>query len=167
MTPAVPKVASSSLSEVVIPHLKELKAPKKFPFPQAEVWARAGRMRDREEYLSQYNTTTTFFITRHPLARLASAYRNKLQPDTRTVEYFIKTYGRAISEAARGSWREGDPDPTFREFVRYLIETEVEMFDEHWQPIALRCRSQCHIKFCPPTSNVQSVSAALQIHSQV
>ena len=37
----MPKVASSSLSEVVIPHLKELKAPKKFPFPQAEVWARA------------------------------------------------------------------------------------------------------------------------------
>ena len=121
----MPKVASSSLSEVVIPHLKELKAPKKFPFPQAEVWARAGRMRDREEYLSQYNTTTTFFITRHPLARLASAYRNKLQPDTRTVEYFIKTYGRAISEAARGSWREGDPDPTFREFVRFLVGSSV------------------------------------------
>ena len=142
----MPKVASSSLSEVVIPHLKELKAPKKFPFPQAEVWARAGRMRDREEYLSQYNTTTTFFITRHPLARLASAYRNKLQPDTRTVEYFIKTYGRAISEAARGSWREGDPDPTFREFVRYLIKTEVKMYDEHWQPIALRCRLRLQCK---------------------
>ena len=138
----MPKVASSSLSEVVIPHLKELKAPKKFPFPQAEVWARAGRMRDREEYLSQYNTTTTFFITRHPLARLASAYRNKLQPDTRMEEYFIKTYGRAISEAARGSWREGDPDPTFPEFVRYLIKTEVKKYDEHWQPIALRCRSK-------------------------
>ena len=142
----MPKVASSSLSEVVIPHLKELKAPKKFPFPQAEVWARAGRMRDREEYLSQYNTTTTFFITRHPLARLASAYRNKLQPDTRMEEYFIKTYGRAISEAARGSWREGDPDPTFREFVRYLIKTEVKMYDEHWQPIALRCRLRLECK---------------------
>ena len=142
----MPKVASSSLSEVVIPHLKELKAPKKFPFPQAEVWARAGRMRDREEYLSQYNTTTTFFITRHPLARLASAYRNKLQPDTRMEEYFIKTYGRAISEAARGSWREGDPDPTFREFVRYLIKTEVKMYDEHWQPIALRCRLRLQCK---------------------
>ena len=142
----MPKVASSSLSEVVIPHLKELKAPKKFPFPQAEVWARAGRMRDREEYLSQYNTTTTFFITRHPLARLASAYRNKLQPDTRMEEYFIKTYGRAISEAARGSWREGDPDPTFREFVRYLIKTEVKNYDEHWQPIALRCRLRLQCK---------------------
>ena len=136
----MPKVASSSISSVIIPHLERLESPKEFPYLQAEVWARAGKMRDRAEYLSQYNTTASFLISRHPLARIASAYRNKLQPDTRVEEYFINTYGRAIISAARGSWREGEPDPTFQEFVRYLIETEVEMYDEHWKPISLICR---------------------------
>ena len=28
----------------------------------------------------------------------------------------------------------------FPEFVRYLIKTRVEQYDEHWEPISLRCR---------------------------
>ena len=66
--------------------------------------------------------------------------RNKLQPDTRIETYFIRTYGRNICIKARGSYRAGDPDPTFPEFVRYLIETSVDQYDEHWEPISLRCR---------------------------
>ena len=68
----VPKVASSSVSEVIIPFLADIKTPsKKFPFPQAEVWARAGRLQNQE----QVNNTKTFLIVRHPLVRIASAYR--------------------------------------------------------------------------------------------
>ena len=55
-------------------------------------------------------------------------------------EYFIKTYGGQICGAARGRWTKGDPDPTFQEFVKYLIQTKIEKYDEHWQPISLRCR---------------------------
>ena len=84
--------------------------------------------------------TPTFLISRHPLTRLASAYRNKLQPGSRTTEYFIKEYAWLISSTARGSWKAGDPDPTFPEFVKYLIKIPMHHFDEHWMPIALRCR---------------------------
>ena len=38
----VPKVASSSVSELILPYLKKLNI--KFPFPQLEVWTRAGRL---------------------------------------------------------------------------------------------------------------------------
>ena len=67
--------------------------------------------------------------------------RNKLEPASRQEDYFIETYGPAIIRAARGSWRTGDEDPTFQEFISYLLQTPVEQYDEHWQPIALRCRS--------------------------
>ena len=71
----MPKVASSSISEAIIPHLPPLDSPAQFPFPQEEVWKRAGRLGEMQEYLSLYNTSTSFFISRHPLDRLASAYR--------------------------------------------------------------------------------------------
>ena len=68
----VPKVASSSISEVIIPFLKEIKSPSEnFSFPQAEVWARTGRL----ENMVQVNSTNTFLVARHPLVRIASAYR--------------------------------------------------------------------------------------------
>lgn len=138
---SVPKVASSSMSRALLPFLQNKTdgKTKQFPFVQAEVWDRAGHMK-YEDFLSGQNVTPTFLISRHPLTRLVSAYRNKLQPGTRTVEYFIKEYAKVISSKARGSWQSGDPDPTFSEFVKYLINTRMENFDEHWMPVALRCR---------------------------
>ena len=67
-------------------------------------------------------------------------FRNKLEPTSRMEEGFIEDYGPAIIRAARGSWRPGDKDPTFQEFISYLLQTPVEQYDEHWQPIALKCR---------------------------
>ena len=67
-------------------------------------------------------------------------FRNKLQSGTRTGEYFIKEYAKIISIKSRGSWSSGDPDPTFPEFVKYLIKSKIQYFDEHWMPISLRCR---------------------------
>ena len=34
----------------------------------------------------------------------------------------------------------GDKDPTFQEFISYLLQTPVEQYNEHWEPIALKCR---------------------------
>ena len=79
-------------------------------------------------------------ITRHPFTRIVSAYRNKFQPGARIQEGFIARYSRNICVAARGAWKEGDPDPSFAEFVKYLIKTKVEQYDEHWQLISRRCR---------------------------
>ena len=137
----MPKVASSSVSRALLaflPYKTDGKV-RSYPFVQAEVWDRAGHA-DYEDFVSSQKVTPTFLISRHPLTRLASAYRNKLQPGTRTTEYFIKEYARLISSTARGSWKAGDPDPTFQEFVKYLIKTPMKQFDEHWMPIALRCR---------------------------
>ena len=137
----MPKVASSSVSRALLPFLRNKTEGKvkNYPFVQAEVWDRAGHMK-YEEFLSEEKMTPTFLICRHPLSRLASAYRNKLQPGTRTGDYFIKEYGRVISTKSRGSWKPADPDPTFPEFVKYLIKTKAEYYDEHWMPISLRCR---------------------------
>ena len=137
----MPKVASSSVSLAVLPHLqnKTVLRWKDYPFIHAEVWARAGHLQ-YDQFLAGRNSTPTFLIVRHPLTRLASAFRNKLQSGTRTGEYFIKEYAKIISIKARGSWTSGDPDPTFPEFVKYLIKSKVQFFDEHWMPISLRCR---------------------------
>lgn len=37
-------------------------------------------------------------------------------------------------------------EPTFREFVRYLLDTDVEIYDRHWQPIFILC-TPCHIRY--------------------
>ena len=109
------------------------------------MWARAGHL-VYDQFLAEQNVTPAFIIVRHPLTRLASAFRNKLQSDTRTGEYFIEAYARIISIKARGSWTAGDPDPTFPEFVKYLIKSKPKFFDEHWMPISLRCRV-CQVSF--------------------
>ena len=67
-------------------------------------------------------------------------HRNKLESTKRVQKGFIDAYGPAIIKAARGSWRPGDKDPTFQEFISYLLQTPVEQYDWHWKPIALICR---------------------------
>ena len=143
----MPKVASSSVSLAVLPYLQNRTVSrwKDYPFIQAEVWARAGHLQ-YDQFLAGRNSTPTFLIVRHPLTRIASAFRNKLEPGTRTGEYFIKEYAKIISSRARGSWTAGDPDPTFPEFVKYLIKSKIQYFDEHWMPVALRCRV-CQVSY--------------------
>ena len=36
--------------------------------------------------------------------------------------------------------------PTFSEFVSYLLETEVEDYNEHWLPYYLLC-TPCHLNY--------------------
>ena len=93
----VPKVASTSISAAILPHLRLGGPAEEFPYLQKEVWTRAAHVKYKE-YQAQQNTTPSFLITRHPFARLASAYRNKLED--RTVshdgEYFYNTYSKQI-----------------------------------------------------------------------
>ena len=37
-------------------------------------------------------------------------------------------------------------EPSFVEFVSYLVETPLTHYDEHWKPIFLLC-PPCHFKF--------------------
>ena len=93
----VPKVASTSISSIILPYLKELKEATKFPHIQKEVWTRAGRLPYSEFELS-VNKTPSFLVTRHPFARIASAFRNKLEDRSRSHdgEYFYNTWSRQI-----------------------------------------------------------------------
>ena len=137
----VPKVASTSISSIILPYLRPLSDNPTFPHIQKEVWTRAGHLQ-YSEYLHHQNSTPAFLITRHPFARVASAFRNKLEDRSRSHdgEYFYNTYSRQIIKFSRGSWSLGDREPTFPEFIHFLIQTDVHKYDEHWQPVAIRCR---------------------------
>ena len=74
-------------------------------------------------------------------------YRNKFQigirqkyPNDPNASLYEK-YKRSICIAARGEWKEGDPDPSFADFVKYLGKTNAEEFNEHFQLISSLCRS--------------------------
>jgi len=145
----VPKVASSSVCQAILPFLPQSSHPKAgqapYSFIQKEVWERAGHLQ-WEDYSSSH--LPAFLITRHPLARVASAYRNKLEKRTRSHdgEYFYKTYSSQIIRHSRGSWTAKDPEPTFNEFVTWLLGEQVSRYDEHWMPVSLRCRV-CQLQY--------------------
>ena len=114
-------------------------------------------------------------FTRHPFERLVSAYRNKLEnaDEAEDGEYFYLNYGRRIVEKYRTDRNrmhdvpsryndveiddgkvmiEKDSDvnfkkePYFEEFIDYIINTDINSFDEHWKPMWLQC-NVCDIKF--------------------
>ncbi|XP_071530132.1 carbohydrate sulfotransferase 11-like [Panulirus ornatus] len=103
-------------------------------------------------------TTMKFMVVRHPFERVLSAYRDKLEDYERDLKdrggYYHAIYGKRIVKAYRkpSSTRDDDPNyksriqPTFREFIQYLLDTDVEKYDEHWKPIFLLC-TPCHIRY--------------------
>ncbi|CAG0889053.1 unnamed protein product [Cyprideis torosa] len=90
------------------------------------------------------NSDLRFLIVRHPFIRLLSAYRDKLE-DMRHrhedgTEYFYRSYGRKIVQKYRQHTEQHQRDePTFPEFVQYLIDTDSVYFDDHWMPYYLFC----------------------------
>jgi len=142
----VPKVASTSISKVILSHLPRAKDTTGWPHIQKEVWHRAGHLQPGQYPAN--SSTPAFLVTRHPFARVASAFRNKLEDRTKSHdgEYFYKTYSKQIIKYSRGSWNLHEPEPTFAEFIHFLINTDIEQYDEHWQPVALRCR-MCQLQY--------------------
>lgn len=84
-----------------------------------------------------------FIFVRDPMERLLSAYRNKFGE---IKEYQLK-YGVEIVKRYRKNPGEstGD-DVTFSEFLRYLLDEEVERMNEHWMPIYNLCQP-CAVKY--------------------
>ncbi|KAK7086393.1 hypothetical protein SK128_021996 [Halocaridina rubra] len=102
-------------------------------------------------------TTLKFMVVRHPFERVLSAYRDKLEDSERDLKdrggYYYAIYGKRIVKAYRKSTSSSDDysyntrkEPTFREFIQYLLDTDVEEYDEHWRPIFLLC-TPCHIRY--------------------
>ncbi|XP_047487610.1 carbohydrate sulfotransferase 11-like [Penaeus chinensis] len=94
-----------------------------------------------------------FMVTRHPFERLLSAYRDKLESYERDLMfrngYYNTMYGKYIVKVYRDDsdvTLSNRTEPTWQEFVKYLINTPSSKFDEHWRPIYALC-SPCVIKY--------------------
>uniref|UniRef100_A0A2P2HZ57 Carbohydrate sulfotransferase n=2 Tax=Hirondellea gigas TaxID=1518452 RepID=A0A2P2HZ57_9CRUS len=110
--------------------------------------------------------TTKFMIVRHPFERLVSAYRDKLENlntgQEHGAKYFYEAYGKKIVQKYRTSASynnrtrvrldTGGPapegvEPTFNEFVQYLLHTDLVLrADDHWMPYYLYCTT-CYIDY--------------------
>ena len=91
----VPKVASSSISSAILPYLPDVNRTRKVRTVHDELWQRAGR---GHVQFSDFNKSRSFLVTRHPFARIASAFRNKLENRSRSHdgEYFYDNYSKQI-----------------------------------------------------------------------
>ncbi|XP_035503973.1 carbohydrate sulfotransferase 14 [Scophthalmus maximus] len=81
-----------------------------------------------------------FMFVREPMERLLSAYRNKFGE----IDSYKKKYGVEIVKRYRKG-RANDPsvkgdDVTFAEFIRYLLDEDVERMNEHWMPVYNLCQ---------------------------
>lgn len=86
-----------------------------------------------------------FLVVRHPFVRLVSAYRDKLETLTEyNVRYHMTDAPRMTS---RRSYNSSVADnPTFPEFVDYLIRTPPNIMDKHWAPYTKVC-IPCNISY--------------------
>lgn len=106
-----------------------------------------------QELQEALNDSLSFLIVRHPLERLLSAYRDKMQsplPNTmhqKLGNQIILKYRDA--NKLMGNRQHVNPRwPTFPEFIRYLTDTfnSGQRYDMHWAPIAEFC-TPCQIDF--------------------
>ncbi|XP_041477368.1 carbohydrate sulfotransferase 12-like isoform X2 [Lytechinus variegatus] len=90
-----------------------------------------------EEIDYRLENYATFMFVRDPLARVLSAYRNKLEENNKSYQ---RTIGRRIIKAYREHPSEMELDTganvTFAEFVRFITDEKMaNNMDGHWKPI--------------------------------
>ncbi|KAM9792491.1 carbohydrate sulfotransferase 12-like [Neosynchiropus ocellatus] len=110
---------------------------------------------------------TKFLFVRDPFVRLISAFRNKFE---RPNEFFYRHFGAAIlrryanlsgsvPDTAAEAFAVG-LKPTFRQFVSYLLDPELDRTDlsnEHWQQVYRLCHPcQVHYDFIGQLENLES-----------
>jgi len=107
----------------------------------------------RQESNKVMHDTFRFMVVRHPFERILSAYRDKLEDLARDMEardgFYYTMYGKAIVAEYRDRSDKnltGVLEPTWKEFVTYLLNTPVTKYDEHWMPIWMLC-SPCRVRY--------------------
>jgi len=156
----VPKAASTSLLYAYL----ELAHVPHHQIPEDNGLGLHGFLREKYPILSKnlfqklVQQSVKFFIVRHPFERILSAYVDKLESYVRDLKYrggyYYAMYGADIVEKYRPKYQEKFPknplfmrkEPSFVEFVEYLVETPIDKYDEHWRPIHLLC-PPCHFNF--------------------
>ncbi|XP_053134658.1 carbohydrate sulfotransferase 14 [Hemicordylus capensis] len=78
-----------------------------------------------------------FIFVRDPMERLLSAYRNKFGE---IKEYQLKYGVEIVKRYRKNPGKSTGDDVTFSEFLRYLLDEEVERMNEHWMPIYNLCQ---------------------------
>ena len=141
-------------------------------------------------------TSFSFMISRHPLERILSAYRQGTHKDNliihtssrdkfflngdfaferRKVDRFYNRYGKDIIAKYRKS-KQTDPKykmaPTFREFIEYLVDLPITKFNPHWIPMYLQCMP-CHIQYSiiarldTLTSDSEHIFKSIEVSAQL
>ncbi|XP_015270361.1 PREDICTED: carbohydrate sulfotransferase 14 [Gekko japonicus] len=84
-----------------------------------------------------------FIFVRDPMERLLSAYRNKFGE---IKEYQLKYGVEIVKKYRKNPGKTTGDDVTFSEFLRYLLDEEVEKMNEHWMPIYSLCQP-CAVRY--------------------
>ncbi|XP_066249722.1 carbohydrate sulfotransferase 11-like [Euwallacea similis] len=87
------------------------------------------------------NKVVSFLVVRHPLERLLSAYRDKIQNAVSGSHHF--KLGKDIIRNYRKRGKTGPKHPTYPEFISWLVDSAKggKALDMHWTPI---------VEFCTP-----------------
>ena len=96
-------------------------------------------------YPKVLNHSLNMIVVRHPFNRLLHYYKNNLENSIKNPTGY-NLYGRKIA----ATYRNNDVirrEPTFAEFVRYLLDLDGgRKMDEAWKPLIVKC-SPCQINY--------------------
>ena len=106
-------------------------------------------------YLSNYSqseqetrlqTYFKFMVARHPMLRVLSTYRDKLE---RNNTFYRQKHGRLI-EQKYGRHDSALPpkgdNVTFEQFVHHIVDSDPLKFEHHWRPVSFLCHP-CEIQY--------------------
>ena len=100
---------------------------------------------NHSERLIRLKTYFKFMVARHPMVRVLSAYREKLELPNQYYHSFLgrpieRQYGHVPPRQSKGD------NVTFEQMVRYLVDRRPTVYDHHWTPVSLLCKP-CEIQY--------------------